>query len=732
VLRAAGRQMAGGLEEAAIQFQAGNWEFGEPMPSWTAPSRTPPSTMADPPKSICGGDFDAYMHHTCGPFLRSEYGDPPNHFRRLDVWKGRRLEVLQADGGQLWTSGRVVVLTQAWDEAMFNRSQWTMSVALDGSADPVTFRVHRCDIQRGGILNPHHGDIQRSETRADIAAHKIKLSFKWLSKAEPEVNLHADASCPLCRAVEPPCLDSMKELTAGECPVCFTESDQNIKLDCGHLVCKTCWIQWSDRDDGFAAAFTGIAPPLSEEQAASLAANTKMFAGLPNTATKDKQSRGQYTKGIVHFLHVEARRHRPEEDPRAVASRVFATEPTMMVVSDEMMAPYLTTGDQNKMFGVTLFDRESHRDIYGNISPSYRDIYIAQALVEVLVRRKDEANAALVEINWRSRSWLDRVLCSSMLQPRTAEHYLHRLCCAVGEMLEERGRYHVAIKWYRKAVEICEASPALQNRDPVPAYALASDYGNLGLALKRSGYLAEALEAYDKALRVCPMTVQLNNRLTLLEELAEWTGTAHEYDIGQIKADGVQLSSHLPAVGEAWATDQRQAVLSIRICAGLVVHCWYFSDSVHGMMWYWVEEGWIGWFFWFCLCNAVATIVKLNYLRVTTTIAAGAWSHKRWIDPSDGSENFTRDRISSVGMAVFVGAVAVNLYVAYTIHWLVCIAGCAFGVWFAAEPWRVYIDTPFESDFSVAWRHAQSSAEEDDVIRRFGYGNGIEHNQHLE
>ena len=73
-----------------------------------------------------------------------------------------------------------------------------------------------------------------------------------------------------------------------------------------------------------------------------------MFAGLPNTATKDKQSRGQYTKGIVHFLHVEARRHRPEEDPRAVASRVFATEPTMMVVSDEMMAPYLTTGDQNK------------------------------------------------------------------------------------------------------------------------------------------------------------------------------------------------------------------------------------------------------------------------------------------------------------------------------------------------------------------------------------------------
>lgn len=103
MLRAAGRQMAGGLEEAAIQFQAGNWEFGEPMPSWTAPSRTPPSTMADPPKSICGGDFDAYMHHTCGPFLRSEYGDPPNHFRRLDVWKGRRLEVLQADGGQLWT-----------------------------------------------------------------------------------------------------------------------------------------------------------------------------------------------------------------------------------------------------------------------------------------------------------------------------------------------------------------------------------------------------------------------------------------------------------------------------------------------------------------------------------------------------------------------------------------------------------------------------------------------------
>jgi len=138
-------------------------------------------------------------------------------------------------------------------------------------------------------------------------------------------------------------------------------------------------------------------------------------------------------------------------------------------------------------------------------------------------------------------------------------------------------------------------------------------------------------------------------------------------------------------------------------------------------MWYWVEEGWIGWFFWFCLCNAVATFVKLGALRVTATIAVGAWPHTRWIDKTDGSENFTRGRISRVGLAVFVGAVAVNLYVAYTIHWVVCIAACAFGVWLAVEPWRVYIETPFESDFSVAWRHTRTSAEEDEVIRRFGY-----------
>ena len=674
-----------------------------------------------PARSVCGGDcpdFDAYMHFTCGPFLRSQSGEPPNLYRRVDVWKGRRLEMLewQAEGrvghGQLWTTGRVVFLTQAWcqGETVFNRLQWTMSVALDGSAEHVTFSVHRCDIQRGGILIPHHDGTQRNDNPAETTAHKVKLSFRWLSKAEPELNLHADASCPLCRAVEPPCSDSMKELNGGECPVCLTESDQNIRLACGHLVCKDCWIQWSDRDDddGFAAAFTGIAPPLSEEQAARLSANTKMFAGLPNTAAGGGQSCEQYTKGIVHRIHVEAMNAEPEEDPRAVASRVFATEPALMLVSDEMMAPYLTKRDQKKMFGrVICSDTESHRDIY-----------IAQALVEALLRRKEEANAALHEINRRSGSclsrWLDRVLRSSLQHPRTADHYLQRLCRGMGEMLEEEGKFHVAIKWYRKAVDICEASPVLQNRDPEP-------YGNLGLALERSGYFAEALEAYDKGLLVSPTTVQLNKRSRLLEELAEWTGTAHEYNIEQIRADGVRLSSQLPAVSEAWATDQRQAALSIRICAGLAVHCWCFSDSVHGVMWYWVEEGWIGWFFWFCLCNAVATFVKLGALRVTATIAVGAWPHTRWIDKTDGSENFTRGRISRVGLAVFVGAVAVNLYVAYTIHWVVCIAACAFGVWLAVEPWRVYIETPFESDFSVAWRHTRTSAEEDEVIRRFGY-----------
>ena len=54
-----------------------------------------------------------------------------------------------------------------------------------------------------------------------------------------------------------------------------------------------------------------------------------------------------------------------------------------------------------------------------------------------------------------------------------------------------------------------------------------------------------------------------------------------------------------------------------------------------------------------------------------------------------------------------------HLYIAYTLHWMVCIAGCAFSLWFAMEPWRVYIDTPFESEFSVAWRHAGS----DEAVR---------------
>ena len=124
----------------------------------------------------------------------------------------------------------------------------------------------------------------------------------------------------------------------------------------------------------------------------------------------------------------------------------------------------------------------------------------------------------------------------------------------------------------------------------------------------------------------------------------------------------MRLSSHLPVMAESFVNDQRVKVLSIRFCIGLAIHCWWYRDEAeHGIAWYWVAEGWFSWLFW-GLCCAVMIWAKLGVLRMTTNAATSAWSHDRWRDSSDGSENFTRGRMSGAGLLVFVGAALVHTY----------------------------------------------------------------------
>ena len=161
----------------------------------------------------------------------------------------------------------------------------------------------------------------------------------------------------------------------------------------------------------------------------------------------------------------------------------------------------------------------------------------------------------------------------------------------------------------------------------------------------------------------------------------------------------------------------------------LAIHCWWFSDeAVHGISWYWVSEPpgiwvWLEWLFW-GLCCVPIHLGKARALSSTAMIATPSWPHVRWRDSSDGSENFTRGRISPTRLLVCAGAVLVHCYIAYTIHLAVFSVTVAITMWLAREPWRVYIGTPFESEFSAAWRRADTCTDtaEDGGIRRFSPG----------
>ena len=71
---------------------------------------------------------------------------------------------------------------------------------------------------------------------------------------------------------------------------------------------------------------------------------------------------------------------------------------------------------------------------------------------------------------------------------------IHKLSMCVAERLEEERRFHEAISWYKKCVEMCEEGLFHLEDDPYDR--LNTSLVNLGLAQKKAGLLEEALASY--------------------------------------------------------------------------------------------------------------------------------------------------------------------------------------------------------------------------------------------
>ena len=123
---------------------------------------------------------------------------------------------------------------------------------------------------------------------------------------------------------------------------------------------------------------------------------------------------------------------------------------------------------------------------------------------------------------------------------------LFELSMTLGTVFEGADRSHSAIPWYKKCVKMCEDGDF--DKEPGGDSRLPPSLNNLGLALKKACYLDEALACYsrvvdmrNKDLRDLGLGTALkqnsvDNRRTLLREMREWTGTAHEHDLNNLSA----------------------------------------------------------------------------------------------------------------------------------------------------------------------------------------------------
>jgi hypothetical protein len=437
----------------------------------------------------------------------------------------KRLNVANKHNGK---KGRIVkyVEQQGRYKIEMIDDKYVLEVSPENMNDAVlTFHVNRMNIEGGGTLVPDssdHDEEDSAESTDDNVTSESEdeqvddkddvdneesddessedsdstslVSLEWLEPASPSINLDEGsltATCPRCRAAEPPMAnysDAPTE-TEHECPICL-ETKQCRLLQCEHVVCSDCWTSWRS-----VACGGPVRPPMMD----------------PEQLQKERAERLREVLEISpHDRGGTATK--PGDSDKDIRE---ATEKWRLALQNKLFT--LIEHAHNGEEGLGRFWEELLvlampfvcLDIFIKYLLEQLDIPALEILLQVIEQRKDELFAhymRLKKVTRKVTSWSEM-----FFEGRC------RLCCnRIGEKYEEVKNYRGAIPWYERSVV-----------HAFPKDFRAMQLNNLGLAQKKAGFLSAALKSYNASVQLDPGGPNArNNREMLLREMKAWTGSS--------------------------------------------------------------------------------------------------------------------------------------------------------------------------------------------------------------
>ena len=414
---------------------------------------------------------------------------------------------------------------------------------------PVEFSFVRANVRVGGTLKDPRPTKEG-----------LLLSFEWLDAPVPDLSLGDGVSCPTCRQVQPPTAgeDVAPEATCvGECPICLSDAQDCLKLQCGHVVCRSCWKKWE-----FVGTLAG--DEAAENDRSELIENDGSELSqeeLQRTRKRlyDEMARRTGESGHVDGGDAETCQHcarlsdmvheniaQMEEDDNGSRNslnrlrRRLLTEPIITSMSDHIR-------------GVAL---------------RYGSIAMLRVFIEVIPLRE----ACIVAEIERARDGAPKL--DEHERKKVVSSWIKSFCCRIGELYEGQRKYASAIPWYKRC---CSISAIHQFEDG----AHSGDLSNLGVAQKRAGLFLEALASYDEAIALHPdpenCEIAEANRQTLVREMRHWTGTAVEYDFDDAVEDSIQqrLNESAPRYAQLplgyYSVAQQEALPHDRVVAASAI-----------------------------------------------------------------------------------------------------------------------------------------------------------------
>jgi hypothetical protein len=377
---------------------------------------------------------------------------------------------------------------------MHDDQRSVLGVRPENMNDPVLqLDVNRMNIEGGGTLVG--GTYVPSYESISL------VSLEWLEPAYPAISLDEgslSATCPKCRAAEPPMAaysDAPTE-TEHECPVCL-ETKQCRLLQCKHFVCSDCWTSWRSVACGGPFRPAMFDPEqLQESRAERLREVLKI---LPHerggTATKPGDSdevRAKVQKTWVMVFRMKV---------RSLVEDAHNGEQGLGRFWEELM-----------VFPTPFFCDPALFDYFVRVL----DIPALVIVVQVFEQRKDECFAHLSNL--------------SLTTFDSSVEFFEGRCCVyckkIGDKYEEVKNYRGSISWYERsvahAIKKFKVAPTANFKRKLSAL-----HCILGLAQKKAGSLSAALENYNASLQLEPGASALpQHRKTLLLEMKEWTGSS--------------------------------------------------------------------------------------------------------------------------------------------------------------------------------------------------------------